>query len=563
MRLSFLIAWARRFQDKIALIAALSLLGSLATLAVPWLIAQLAGSLVGDGSVNLERTLALLAAALVLATAINIVVAILSETASGQILAALRKETHQRLMAMSIGFHDRSRNGDLLGLMSYEVENLSAFLSSTLTRLPAMLITAAGAFVILFLIDPLLTLTIPALIPVFFIGMKLLGRRLRVLGRKVRKAEVDIVWLASSDLEMLPAIKTFAVEGEQRRRYDEAVEKARKIKLRQTRIVAFVQPVIALVAAGAAIAILLLGSSAIEQGQRSPSELFAFLLYAALLTRPIASLGDAYSAFQIARGTLARLEAVFAKAPEPGYAQTGLIERAKGAITFEQVSFAYQGRPPVLQCANLAIQPGEIIALTGDNGIGKSTLVSLLLRFYDPDSGRILLDGQDIAALQVQALRRQFGYVPQRPLLLDGSVAENIAFGVANPDPATIKQAARSALAWDFIQALPRGLETRIGDDGVRLSGGQRQRIALARALYHDPAIYIFDEATSMFDLDAEAAFVESCAHLLKGRTVILITHRPASLALADRVIHLSREGLVEVANSGEAAARWDGGHRS
>jgi ATP-binding cassette subfamily B protein/subfamily B ATP-binding cassette protein MsbA len=424
-----------------------------------------------------------------------------------------------------------------------------------------MLITASGAFVILFLLDPLLTLTIPALIPVFFIGMKLLGRRLRVLGRKARKAEADIVWLASSDLDMLPAIKTFAVEDEQRRRYDEAVEKARILKLRQTRITAFIQPVIALVAAGAAIAILLLGSDAVQQGTRSPGELFAFLLYAALLTRPIGSLGDAYSAFQIARGTLARLEAVFAKAPEPGYAQTKLIEQTKGAITFEAVSFAYQGRAPVLTRASLAIRPGETIALTGENGSGKSTLISLLLRFYDPDSGRILIDGHDISQVQVQSLRRQFGYVPQRPLLLDGSVAENIAFGVPDPDPARIEQATRAALAWDFIAGLPRGLETRIGDDGVRLSGGQRQRIALARALYHDPAIYIFDEATSMFDLDAEAAFVESCARLLEGRTVILITHRPASLALADRVIHLGPEGLSEVTGRGETAASlWDGG---
>ncbi len=558
MRLSFLIAWARRFSDKIALITALSLAGSLPTLAVPWLLARLAGSLVGEGTIDLPRTLALLAAALVLASAITIAVAVLSETASGQILAALRKETHQRLMAMSIGFHDRSRNGDLLGLMSYEVENLSAFLSSTLTRLPSMLITAAGAFVILFLIDPLLTLTIPALIPVFFIGMKLLGRRLRVLGRKARKAEVEIVWLASSDLEMLPAIKTFAVEDEQRRRYDAAVEKARMVRLRQTRITAAIQPTIALVAAGAAIAILLLGSDAVQQGTRSPSDLFAFLLYAALLTRPIASLGDAYSAFQITRGTLARLEAVFAKAPEPGYAKTGLIDRAQGAITFEDVSFAYQGRAPVLTHASLTIQPGETIALTGDNGSGKSTLISLLLRFYDPDSGRILIDGQDISEVQVQSLRRQFGYVPQRPLLLDGSVAENIAFGVPDPDPARIEQAARAALAWDFIADLPRGLETRIGDDGVRLSGGQRQRVALARALYHDPAIYIFDEATSMFDVGAEAAFVESCAQLLKGRTVILITHRPASLALADRVIHLGPEGLKDVTGRAGSASLWD-----
>jgi ATP-binding cassette, subfamily B, bacterial len=180
-----------------------------------------------------------------------------------------------------------------------------------------------------------------------------------------------------------------------------------------------------------------------------------------------------------------------------------------------------------------------VVALTGANGIGKSTLVRLLLRYYDPQAGRITLDGADIASLQVQALRRQFGYVPQRPLLLNGTIRENIVFGADNRDAASVERAAQMAQAWDFIQRLPQGLETMIGDDGVRLSGGQQQRIALARALYRDPPIYIFDEATSMYDLEGEAAFVESCVTLLKGRTVIIITHRPASLALADRIINL------------------------
>ncbi|MDZ4275502.1 MAG: ABC transporter ATP-binding protein [Erythrobacter sp.] len=556
MRLAFLRHWTSRFRGELALIGGLSLASSVVTLALPWLAAQLAASMVGEAAVNLDQTLILLAIALTGLAGTTIMVAILSERASGRILANLRKETHERIVAMPMAFHDRSRGGDLLSLMSHEVENLSTFLTATLARVPSMAMTAAGAFIILFIIDPVLTFTIPILIPPFFIVMKWVGRRLRVLGRQVRRAEVDIVWMAESDIEMLPAIKAFAVEREHRSRYAAAIEKARLLKLKQTRITAFIGPIVALVAAIAAIVILVIGSAQVQDGARSPSEMFAFLFYAALLTRPVGSLADTYGRFQIAKGTLARLEAVFAMRPEPGYDRKRRIERARGAIAIDAVSFAYPGRPAVLTNASLAIAPGETIALTGDNGIGKSTLVNLILRFYQPDQGRITLDGVDIADLQVQDLRRQFGYVPQRPLLSYGSIAENIAFGCPDPDPAAIENAARLAQAWEFIERLPRGLATEIGDGGVRLSGGQRQRLALARALFRDPPIYIFDEATSMFDLDGETAFIQSCADLLTDRTVIIITHRPASLALADRIIEVTPQGFSVIEQAEEVARR-------
>ena len=195
---------------------------------------------------------------------------------------------------------------------------------------------------------------------------------------------------------------------------------------------------------------------------------------------------------------------------------------------------------------DLAIAAGETVALTGANGVGKSTVARLLMRHHDPDAGTITLDGTDIAQLQVQSLRRQFGFVPQRALLFNGTIAQNIAFGRADTPTPAIEHAAENAQAAGFIAGLPNGYDTVIGDSGVRLSGGQRQRIALARALLHDPPIYILDEATSMYDLESEAAFVEACVRTLAQRTVILITHRPASLALADRVLKLGPTGTVE-----------------
>lgn len=526
-------------------ISAMAVLSAVAALSIPWLAGRFLAGVVGDANIDLELTVALLMIALVSLAAINITVSILSEAASGRILAGLRCETYERIQAMPVSFHDRSKTGDLLALMSYEVRNLSGFLTSTLANVPAMLLTAAGAVVLLFLLDPSMALVVPVLVPIFYIVMKLVGRRLRVLSRKVRKAEAELMWIGDSDLAMLPAIKAFATEQFHTSRYQRAVETARALGLSQARILSYIGPVVALIAALAAITILLLGSAQVTAGSRSAGNLFSFLLYAALLTRPLEALANTYGQFQIAKGTLARLEVVFAKTTEPGYDQTGQMGRATGAITFEKVSFGYPGRGPVLDQVDLSIAPGEIVALTGDNGVGKSTMIRLLLRYYDPDAGRILLDGIDIATLQVQTLRRQFGYVPQRALLFNGTIAENIAFGVDNPEPAAIERAARLSQATEFIAGLPRGLETQIGDEGIRLSGGQQQRLALARALFRDPPIYIFDEATSMYDLDSEAAFVESCIDTLKGRTVIIITHRPASLALANRIIHATPHGLV------------------
>ncbi|MEL6529806.1 MAG: ABC transporter ATP-binding protein [Pseudomonadota bacterium] len=541
----FLLGWAAKFKGWLALISALSLLSSLAALALPWLAGQFLGGVMGEQAIDLPRTVTLLAIALVVMTAITIAVAILSEIASGRILAALRNETYNHLQSMPISFHDRSRSGDLLGLMVYEVDALSAFLTSTLAMVPSMLMTAGGAVILLFLIDPTMALVVPVLVPLFYIVMKLVGRRLRVLSQRYRKAYIEVISKAETDLTMLPAIKSFATEEHHRRQYAIAVEETRQLSVSQARMVAFIAPTVALIAACAAIAILLIGGSQLEAGAREPSEVFAFLLYAALLTRPVGSLANIYGQFQVAKGTLSRLEKIFAKDIEEGYAQAKRIDRTKGAIKFKDVDFAYPGRGPVLREFNLSINPGEIVALTGENGIGKSTLVRLLLRFYDPDTGTITLDGNDISELQVKDLRRQFGYVPQRALLFDGTISSNIAFGAEAAEHEKIERAARLAQAWDFIEQLPRGMETEIGENGIRLSGGQRQRIALARALYHDPPIYIFDEATSMYDLEGEAAFIEAGIRSLTDRTVIIITHRPASLALADRVIEASELGFV------------------
>ncbi len=548
MKRSFLWQRALAFKRELSLISALTLLSSLATLSVPWLAGQLLGGLADDAPSDLAKITGLLALALVIMTALNIAASMVSAQTSGRILATLRTDAYGHIQSLPIGFHEQSRRGDLLAMMTYEVRSLSDFLTSTIANVPAMLMTAGGAVTLLFLIDPAIAFIVPVLVPAFFIALKLISRRLRGLAERVRETEAEVMWVADSDLEMLPAIKSFAAETRHSKAYARIVEAARSLNFQEDRITAAIGPVIALVAGLAAITIIVLAASGPGPAERDPAELFAFLLYAALLTRPVGGLANVYGQWQIARGTVARMERIFAVEPEITGSGREMTETSPAAIRFENVSFGYEGREQVLRGVSFAIKPAQVVALTGANGAGKSTLIRLLLRFYSPDEGRILHGSDDIADLQIQHWRRQIGYVPQRALLFNGTIAKNIAFGCDEAEPQAIKRAARLAQAWQFIGELPDGLNTEIGDNGIRLSGGERQRIALARALLNDPPILILDEATSMYDLESEAAFIAECESALSGRTVIIITHRAASLALADRVFEVSDQSLREVA---------------
>ena len=550
MSFDFWSQWARKFNRELMLICALTLLSSAATLAVPWLAAQMLSGIISPGesqSLDLGEILLLLVLALITLTVLNVTAAIMSEQASMRILTDLRIKIYNHVQLLRLGFHDDARRGDVLALTSYEVGNLSDFLAGTIANAPAMVLTAMGAVVILFAIDPVMATIVPILIPAFYILVRLSGRRLRKLSGEVRAAEVELIAIAERDLEILPAIKAFGTEEQHQSGFASAADRSRMLAVRQAFWSASIGPIMALVAALAAIAVLMFGSEQLVDTHRSSSDLFAFLLYAALLTRPAGALAKIYGSYQMARGTLARLESVFEHEPEPGHTSGTPLARAHGSIDFEDVVFSYPDRPPLFTGLSLNVASGEIVALTGDNGAGKSTLVRLLLRFYEPTSGTITLDGSDIRNFQIQTLRKQFGYVPQRALLFNGTIAENIKFGQSDEQPeVALERAATLAQASEFIASLPKGYDTVIGDHGIRLSGGQRQRIALARALYSDPPIYILDEATSMYDLDSEAAFVEDCIGNLTGRTVIIITHRPASLALADRIVKLSANGLVD-----------------
>ena len=544
-----LLALARPYRRKLLVIGGFGIASSLLTLAVPWLAGTMLGSMFS--STRPSAGLIPLLLALLAATAlVNFASACVAGATGATILADLRLRIYRHLQSLPITFHENSRQGDTLALMTYELARLSSFLTGTLANTPAQFMTVVGAVVIMARLDGRLALLVPLLVPGFYLTLKVVGRHLRTIAEAIQKAEAEVVAVAEENLEMLPAIKAFAREERETARYAAVVEGAMRLAVRENRIFAALQPTIGFITAAAAILLLYAAGQNVKSGSMSPAELFSFLFYTALLTRPAATLANLYGQIQSARGTMARLQGVLRHEPEQGYDSGDALGPVEGAIAFEHVGFAYPDRGNALRDVSLSILPGEIVAITGANGAGKTTLIHLLLRLYQPLTGKILLDGHDIARFRVQDLRSKIGLVSQRTFLFNGTVRENIAFGLDGASAAAIERAAKLSQAWDFIRALPRGLDTRIGDHGVRLSGGQRQRIALARALVKNPPILVLDEATSMYDLDGEDAFIEACATALAGRTVILITHRPASLAMATRILHLRDGEIRELATA-------------
>ncbi|MGP6089478.1 ABC transporter ATP-binding protein [Antarctobacter jejuensis] len=544
MRLSRILQFGVPYRTGLAAALAFQLIETGTALMIPWVGGQLVGGLLDSAALGIAPVALGLIGLFALRTALRIASGLVILTIFERILADLRTRLYTHFQSLPVRyFHDR-RPGDQITVLTRDVDSIANFLTGDLVSVLPTVLTLIGAMVLMLRLDPALAWPVAIAVPVFVLITKLAYRPIRKMARDQRDTYGAAISLAEENLAILPAIKTFAQEARETARYTRLIHRHRDLGIRVGRMQIVTGPALRFIAAAAVIILMWISGERVRSGELPVGELVSLLLYAGLLTEPISGLAGLWGRTEAVRGSLERFDAVLDEPAED--LTTGLHpDSTAGEIRFENLSFSHPGRQGTLDGVNLTVPAGRVLALTGANGAGKSTLVDMILRFNEPDAGRVLLDGRDIRELNLAALRGLIGVVPQQTLLFDGTVRENIVFGRPDVTDEALAQAVELARAAEFIDGLPDGLDTTIGSRGVRLSGGQRQRIALARALVKDPPILILDEPTAMFDPEGEAAFVHSAREALAGRTVILITHRPASLALADVTVRLAAGRIV------------------
>ena len=468
-----------------------------------------------------------------------------------RIAADIRRDMYARVLGLSQAFFETARTGDILSRLTADIAVLQALVGSAISLGARNLLTGLGAFAMLIATSPRLAAIVAVVVPVVVGPMLLFGRREKRLSKASQDRIADLGSYAEETIAGLRAVQAFTYEPQARQRFDATVERSFRTATRRVLTRAMLILTVILFGFGAITFALWVGGRDVVAGRMTGGELSAFVLYAVLLASSGASFSEVWGDVQRAAGAAERLSDLLSEQPSiQAPAMPAVLPRpVRGRIVFEDVRFEYPTRPgqAALAGLSLTIEPGETVALVGPSGAGKTTVLQLLLRFYDPSGGRILLDGVDIAMLDPAALRGCIGLVPQEPVIFSANGWDNIRFGRPTASEAEVRAAATAAAADGFLDALPDGFGTFLGAKGVMLSGGQRQRMAIARAILRDPAILLLDEATSALDAESEHAVQHALAVLSKGRTTLVVAHRLATVRRADRIVVLDEGRIVAV----------------
>jgi len=473
-----------------------------------------------------------------------------------RVVADLRTQVYDRVVRMDPTFFETTRTGEVLSRLTADTTLVQSVAGVSLSIALRTSVALVGGLIMLALTSVQLTVYIMVGIPVVIAPMIIVGRRIRSQSRTTQDRVADTSGLADETLNAIQTVQAFTLEPLQSERYSQAVAESFKAAIRRVRTRAFLTAIGITMVFGAITIILWAGSRAVLAGSMSGGELAQFLMYSMFVGSSAAGLTEVWGEVQRGAGAMERLAELLVATPAIRAPENPAVlpARASGRISFKNLKFHYPSRPDdaALEDFSLDIEPGETVAFVGPSGAGKSTSFQMLLRFYDPQAGRIEIDGIDIAQLSPTALRQQIGLVPQDTVLFGDSARENIRYGKPDADDFAVEQAAVAAAADEFISVLPQGYDTFLGERGTRLSGGQRQRIAIARAMLKDPPILLLDEATSSLDAESERLVQLALEGLMQDRTTLVIAHRLATVKKVDRIVVMDAGRIVAVGNHDE-----------
>lgn len=466
---------------------------------------------------------------------------------SQRVMADFRIHLFAHLETLSVNFFSKRRTGELMSRLMNDVTVIQNVVTDTPIDAAKQIVTFIGGAGFLFAMNWQLCLLILVLLPMLVVVAKLFGRRLRALSTKIQDQTATVSTLVEEVIAGIRVVKSFVQTKREEERFVTQVQSAMELSLRRATIMAWFVPTIIFVTFAAAALVLWYGGRQVIDGSVSPGDLFAFVLFAGILIGPFGSAARVFAQIKEAQGAMQRVFEILDTHAEIADAP-GAIElpAVRGHVRAENLSFAYDPRQPVLSDVSFEAKPGELIAIVGPTGSGKTTIMNLLHRFYDPTSGRLTIDGHDVKNVRLDSLYRQIALVPQDTILFGGPIRDNIRYGREDATEEEIIAASTAAHAHEFIMGFPDGYQTIVGEKGINLSGGQRQRVAIARAILKNPRILLLDEATSALDTESERLVQEALERLMVNRTTFVVAHRLSTIQRADRILVLNKGKIVE-----------------